>query len=36
VRNQLIAMKVPADNIQVSVREGAISSDNSKVIVTPR
>jgi hypothetical protein len=36
VRNQLIAMKVPAANIQVSVREGAISADNSKVIVTPR
>jgi hypothetical protein len=36
VRNQLIAMKVSPDNIQVSVREGAISSDNSKVTVTPR
>lgn len=36
VRNQLIAMKVAADNIQVSVREGGTSSDNSKVTVTPR
>lgn len=36
VRNQLIAMKMPAANIQVSVREGSISADNSKVTVTPR
>lgn len=36
VRNQLIAMKVSADNIQVSVREGGTSSDNSKVTVTAR
>lgn len=36
VRNQLIEMNVPADKIEVSVREGKSSADNSKVIVSPR
>ncbi|MDP1597150.1 MAG: hypothetical protein Q8S46_08430 [Methylotenera sp.] len=36
VRNQLIEMNLPADKIEVSVREGKSSSDNSKVIVSPR
>jgi outer membrane protein OmpA-like peptidoglycan-associated protein len=36
VRNQLIEMNVPADKIEVSVREGKGSADNSKVLVSPR
>lgn len=36
VRNQLIAMNVPADKIEVSVREGKNGADNSRVIVSPR
>ena len=36
VRNQLIALKVPAENIEVSVREGSNSADNSKVMVSPK
>lgn len=36
VRNQLIEMNLPADKIEVSVREGKASADNSKVIVSPR
>jgi hypothetical protein len=36
VRNQLIALKVPVENIEVSVREGTNSSDNSKVMVSPK
>lgn len=33
VRNQLIALKVPAEKIDVSVREGKSSADNTKVLV---
>ena len=36
VRNQLIEMNVPAEKIDVSVREGKANADNSKVLVTPR
>jgi len=36
VRNQLIEMNVPADKIEVSVREGKSNADNSKVLVSPR
>lgn len=36
VRNQLIEMNVPADKIEVSVREGNSNADNSKVLVSPR
>ncbi len=36
VRNQLIEMNVPAEKIDVSVREGKPNADNSKVLVTPR
>ena len=36
VRNQLIALKVPAENIEVSVHEGSNSADNSKVMVSPK
>lgn len=36
VRNQLIAMNVPADKIEVSVREGKSGADNSRVLVSPR
>lgn len=36
VRNQLIEMNVPADRIDVSVREGKSNADNSKVLVLPR
>jgi len=35
VRNQLIEMKVPANKIEVSVREGKSGADNSKVLVLP-
>ena len=34
VRNTLIEMGVPQDKIEVSVREGKVSADNSKVIVS--
>ncbi len=34
VRNQLIALKVPADQIEVAVHEGKSSSDNTKVLVS--
>lgn len=33
VRNQLISLKVPAEKIDVSVREGLSSADNTKVLV---
>lgn len=33
IRNQLIALHVPAEKIEVSVREGKTSSDNTKVLV---
>lgn len=36
VRNQLIEMNVPADKIEVLVREGKTNADNSKVLVSPR
>ena len=36
VRNQLIEMRIPAKNIQVSIREGANSADNTRVVVSPR
>lgn len=36
VRNQLIEMRVPAEKIDVSVREGKSNADNSKVLVLPR
>lgn len=36
VRNQLIEMKMPANKIEVSVREGKANADNSKVMVSPR
>lgn len=36
VRNQLIEMNVPADKIEVSVREGKSNADNAKVLVSPR
>ena len=36
VRNQLIEMNVPAEKIEVSVREGKSNADNSKVLVSPR
>jgi small-conductance mechanosensitive channel len=36
VRNQLIALKMPIENIEVLVREGTNSSDNSKVLVSPK
>jgi hypothetical protein len=33
VRNQLIALNVPADKIDVAVNEGKSSADNTKVMV---
>ena len=36
VRNQLIEMNVPADKIEVSIREGKSGADNTKVLVSPR
>lgn len=36
VRNELIEMKMPATKIEVSVREGKSSADNTKVLVSPR
>ena len=36
VRNQLIELKVPSKNIEVSVREGSLGSDSSRVMVSPR
>lgn len=36
VRNQLIEMNVPADKIDVSIREGKSGADNSRVLVSPR
>ena len=33
IRNQLIALQVPAEKIDVSVREGKTSADNTKVLV---
>lgn len=36
VRNQLIEMNVPADKIEVSIREGKSGADNSRVLVSPR
>ncbi len=33
VRNQLIELKLPADKIEVFVREGTASADNAKVLV---
>ena len=36
VRNQLIEMKVAADKIEVSIREGKSGADNAKVLVSPR
>lgn len=34
IRNQLITLHVPAEKIDVSVREGKSSADNTKVLVT--
>lgn len=36
VRNQLIEMSVPASKIEVSIRDGKSSADNSRVQVSPR
>ena len=36
VRNQLIGLGVPADKIDVQIRDGAGSSENSRVMVSPR
>jgi len=36
VRNMLIELNLPPDKIEVSVREGAVNADNTKVLVTPR
>ncbi len=36
VRNQLIELKVPAENIEVNVREASNNADNSKVMVSPK
>lgn len=36
VRNQLIELKVSANRIEISVREGSAGSDSSRVMVSPR
>lgn len=36
VRNQLIEMKIAADRIEISVRDGSAGSDSSRVMVSPR
>jgi hypothetical protein len=36
VRNQLIGLGLPADKIEVQIRDGAGSAENSRVMVSPR
>jgi hypothetical protein len=36
VRNELIQLKMPANRIDISVRDGSAGSDSSRVMVSPR
>lgn len=36
VRNELIEMKIPANRIEISVRDGSAGADSSRVMVSPR